>query len=164
MIVKRHNYTLKNTGSIEPVSVQCRRTKNQHRSSTCISIKHERFDQRCRNVVPASSTLSKPCPSIGPNLRAWWVPRKHDTSTQCWSSVGQRLLAQHWPSTGPMYRVYRVLYHVWNRRIYYSVHKQRPTVRHDIEVKCITQVTWKTCQQGRDIKHNAGPALGQHRR
>ena len=34
MIVKRHNYTLKNTGSIEPVSVQCRRTKNQHRPST----------------------------------------------------------------------------------------------------------------------------------
>ena len=102
-----------------------------------ISIKHERFDQRWRNVVPASSTLSKPCPSIGPNLRAWWVPRKHDTSTQCWSNVGQRLLAQHWSSTGPMYRVCRVLYHVWNRRIYYSVHKQRPTVRHDIEVKSV---------------------------
>ena len=34
MIVKRHNYTLKNTGIIEPVSVQCKRTKNQHRPST----------------------------------------------------------------------------------------------------------------------------------
>ena len=107
MIVKRHNHTLKNTGSIEPVSVRTN-TGPVHR----ISIKHERFDQRWRNVVPASSTLSKPCPSIGPNLRAWWVPRKHDTSTQCWSNVGQRLLAQHWPSTGPMYRVCRVLYHV----------------------------------------------------
>ena len=150
MIIKMHNYTLKNTGSIEPVSAS---SVGEQRTNTGpvhhISIKHERFDQRWRSVVPASSTLSKPCPSIGLNVRAWWVPRKHDTSTQCWSNVSQRLLAQHWPSNGSMYRVCRVLYHVWNRRIYYSVHRQRPTVRHDIRgEKCITQVTWKTCQLG----------------
>ena len=91
---------------------RCPSSVGEQRTSTGpvhrISIKHERCDQRLRIVVPASSTLSKPCPSIGPNLRAWWVPRKHDTSTQCWSTVGQRLLAQHWPSTGSMYRVCRV--------------------------------------------------------
>ena len=67
MIVKRHNYTLKNTGSIEPVSVQCRRTKNQHRPSTsntrgltsagAMLFKHHR---RCPNLAPASDQTSPP--------------------------------------------------------------------------------------------------------
>ena len=135
-------------------------------------------------VVPASTTLAKPCPSIRPNLCAWWVPRKHDTSTPTGPT-----LAQH------RVDVWRVLYHVWNRKIYYNVHRtiwagarsmlepryidasatSKTTPGQSLCVfwvcctgppchrgeKCITQVTWKTCQQGRPIyvqrRFSAGP-------
>ena len=76
MIIKKHNYHQKTQEALRrcPSSVGEQKTNAGpvHR----ISIKHERLE-------PASSTLAKPCPCIGPNLRAWWVPRKHDTSTQC---------------------------------------------------------------------------------
>ena len=86
-------------------------------------------------------------PNIGPAPGRCIVFSRYPPGAEVWSDAGARFGQRRWcwnniapalvkPLVFDRYAMYWV-YHVWNRRIYYSVHKQRPTVRHDIEVKSV---------------------------